>query len=178
MGISSSAIQFTSEEAMHAMMQDIRISAEEQARASLSSTKQLYSDIKKAHEARQLPDEDELIQWRKTVSSANKTISFLLRTLNAQREQFRVETAVIMEEVRGELVDREANAARTAERYRLFVDRECGHGGGVDAGSKNAYDRALSSARQIEASLFGLGATATLAGPGCKALSDESFRDV
>ena len=112
------------------------------------------------------------------MSSANKTISLLLRTLHAQREQFSVETAVLMEEVRGELVDREANAARTAERYRIFVDRECGHGCGVDVSSKNAYDRALSSSRQIEATLFGLGSTATLAGPGCKALSDESFRDV
>ena len=159
-------------------MQDIRNAVEEQARASLSSTKQLYVDIKKAHEEQQLPDEEELAKWRKTVSSANKTISLLLKALNTQREQFRVETSVIMEEVRGELVDREANAARTAERYRLFIDREGGHGCSVDVASKNAYERALSSSRQIEATLFTLGSTSSLAGPGCKALSDESFRDV
>lgn len=171
-------MQLTREQAMPAIMQGISDAAEEQARASLSCTKQLYADIKKAHNAQQLPDEEELARWRKTVSSANKTISFLLRALHAQREQFRIEHAVIMEEVRGELVDREANAARTAERYRIFVDREDGHGCGVDVSSKNAYDRALGSSRQIQAALFGLGATATLAGPGCMALSDEAFRDV
>ena len=159
-------------------MKDVNYVAEEQARSALSSTKALYTAIKVAHEAQQLPEEGELAKWRQIVSSANQTIALLLRTLHAQREQFRVETAVIMEEVRGELVDREANAARTAERYRIFVDREAGHGCGVEESSKNAYERALSSSRQIESALSGLGSVSMVAGPGCKALSDEFLKDV
>lgn len=147
---------------------------DQQARAALSGTKDLYAAIRVAHEARALPQEQELASWRRTVSQANAAISTLLKVLSLQKRQFETERDVLLEEMRAELVDREAHAARTAERYRIFADRESSGLNEPSCLSAVAYDRALHSARQIDLALAGLKTTAQFAGPGCSALEKEA----
>lgn len=142
------------------------------ARAALSATKRLYTDLRELKDSRTLPANDTIDDWRRTVSSANKAIALLLALLHAQREQHNVETAVLVQEMRSEFVDREAHAARTEERFRLFVDRDAsGASSAATSVSSTAYERAMHSAGQLESTIAQLGCSAHAPGPGTRALS-------
>lgn len=119
----------------------------ESAKAALASTKRIHSEIKK-HEAEGLPvGTQQLKEWRTVVAAANKELSRMVKKLASQDERHKVEMAMINEEVRGELVDREANNARVAERFRMQLDRE---------NSSLSFDRALNSAAVVESSIAAL----------------------
>lgn len=153
-------------------MQDASRSVDEQARAALSATKRLHQELREVKEARELPPDEAIDAWRRTLAGANRAISLLMRMLHTQRQQHNVETSVILEELRSELVDREAHAARTSERFRLFIDRDAACGADVASVSSSAYERAIASARQLETSIALLSCSAHEPGAGTRALSE------
>lgn len=117
------------------------------AKSSLASTKRIHASIKKHEADGTSPDTHELKEWRTVVAAANKELSRMVKKLANQDERHKVEMAMINEEVRGELVDREANNARVAERFRMQLDRE---------NSSLSFDRALNSASVVESSIAAL----------------------
>ena len=96
----------------------------ESAKSALASTKRTHAAIKKHEDDGTSPDSQELREWRTVVAAANKELSRMVKKLANQEERHKVEMAMINDEVRGELVDREANNARVAERFRMQLERE------------------------------------------------------
>lgn len=119
----------------------------ESAKSALASTKRTHAAIKKHEDDGTSPDSQELREWRTVAAAANKELSRMVKKLANQEERHKVEMAMINDEVRGELVDREANNARVAERFRMQLERE---------NSSLCFDRALNSAAVVEASIAAL----------------------
>jgi hypothetical protein len=129
-------------------------------KSALSRTKRAHAEMRACEDAGATGKQ--VREWRGVAAQANKEIVRLQRELAMVRERAEVERAIITEELRGELVDREANAVRTADRFRDFCDRSstAARGAGASAGSasavERAYDRAQSAAAQIEAAIAAL----------------------
>ena len=97
---------------------------------------------------------EQVRQWRAVTAQANKEIVRLQRELAGVRERAEVERAILNEEVRGELVDREANGVRTADRYRAIYERQVNTLDQSEA--SGVYERAMRAAANIEAAIAGL----------------------
>mgnify|MGYP004366846045 FL=1 len=80
-----------------------------------------------------------------------------------------IELDTIRSEMHMELVDREANAARVAERQRFLFERSS-----AQAGQASAAERASASASYVEAALAALCPHTTPASPGCAQLAASS----
>lgn len=111
-----------------------------------------------------------LDDWRNVVRRTNLEIARLKSQGKAQRERHRVEMAVFSDEVRHELVDREASAARTADRFRILCERDSGS-------ARSAFDRALGSAAAVEATLACLCPHAPSLNHTSKVLAERMSRD-
>lgn len=72
------------------------------------------------------------------------------RKIAAERHRRDVEAAIMLAEMRSELVTREANAARTADRFRILSERS----GSVS--DTSAYDRAVQTAESVESTIRAL----------------------
>lgn len=112
---------------------------------AMAATKRVFSEIKQYELSGETPPKEVLSEWRNAVKMANAEVSRLAKLLNNSKERHAVDCAVLTEEIRGELVDREANTARTSERFRVMQDK-------VGA-SDCSYDKAMHSAHLIEASI-------------------------
>ena len=123
--------------------------------SALSRTKRAHAEMRGLEAAGATGKQ--VREWRGVVAQANRELAQLQRKLAAVRERAAVEHAVMLEEVRAELVAREANAVRTADRFRDFCARTSSSvdGDGSTAGER-AFERAQSAAASIEASLAGL----------------------
>lgn len=75
------------------------------------------------------------------VRAANVEIARLARRLSASEARAQVEKALVAEEMRGELISREANAARTAERFRILAEKQ---------GGAATHERAVNAAAVVE----------------------------
>ena len=116
----------------------------------LGDTKRVFADMRKLRDSGgQVPSET-LNDWRGVVKRANQEIAKLKTLCRMQGERHRVEMAVFSEEVRQELVEREASAARTADRFRLLCERD------TTGSARNVFDRALESSSAVEATLASL----------------------
>lgn len=117
--------------------------------ALLRDTKRIFSEMRSLRDTGAPVSRETLDDWREVVKRSNQEIARLKRQHAAQAERHRVEMAVFSEEVRHELVDREANAARTADRLRVLFERDSGS-------ARNVFDRAMGSASAVEATLASL----------------------
>jgi hypothetical protein len=85
------------------------------------------------------------------LTSALHDINTLQRTLEHMKTRHTIESDLLRAEVHSELVDREANAARVADRQRFLWERSVALPGQAAAG-----DRAAASAAYVEAALSAL----------------------
>tara|TARA_B100001079_G_scaffold241799_2_gene227494 strand:+ start:805 stop:1254 length:450 start_codon:yes stop_codon:yes gene_type:complete len=140
---------------------------EDDARALLRDTKRVFSEMRILCNSGAPVPSQTLADWREVVKRSNQEIA-RLKVLNAtQAERHRVEMAVFSEEMRQELVDREASAARTADRFRVLCERDSGS-------ARTVFDRAVGSASSVEAALASLCPHAPSLNHTSKVLSERS----
>lgn len=118
----------------------------------LSLTKQLHQRLQKGSDA---ISPQELATHLKTLnrlfSQQDQAFKGLKRTLDDQKNRHIIEMDSLRSELHGELVDREANAARIVERQRLLFERSV-----AQPGQLHGHDRATASAAYVEAALVAL----------------------
>ena len=115
--------------------------------------------------AAELTDDDQ----RRLLVRIRKCLARQQRELVHAKNRARAEIDLLRSELHGELVDREANAARVKERQRYIFD-------GLSAldGQATAYERAHASAAYVEAALVSLDVNAQTAGHGCETLFERA----
>jgi hypothetical protein len=114
-------------------------------KAAMSGTKRAFHEMKDHEQHDMAVLVSKIADWRSTVRLANSELARMAKQLATTEERHKVERAVIAEEMRSELVDREANVARTAERFRVLQGRSGSTG--------NTYERAVNSVSAVEASI-------------------------
>tara|TARA_Y100000389_G_scaffold161900_2_gene164477 strand:+ start:843 stop:1343 length:501 start_codon:yes stop_codon:yes gene_type:complete len=122
---------------------------EDESLVLLGETKRVFAGMRNMRECGGKVPSETLDDWRAIVKRTNREIARLRTVCKLQEERHRVEMAVFSEEVRHELVDREASAARTADRFRVLYEKESG-------GARNMFDRAVASASAVDAALASL----------------------
>lgn len=100
------------------------------------------------------------------IDQLRKEVEQLQRELHDYKTRARAEKDVLRAEVHGELVDREANAARVAERQRFLFERSA-----AQMGQSSAGDRAAASAAFVEAALVTLCPHPQQMSAGCEQLT-------
>jgi hypothetical protein len=134
----------------------------------LKATKRAHLEMRQLLSSGAGASGEDLLRWKTVVAQANRELARLARLLDHARLRHAAEMAVLHDEMRSELVDREAHAARTAERYRLALER--------DAPTQAAtFDRARSSAAAIEAAIAEL-APREMGTNSCVALAVDSSK--
>jgi len=133
---------------------------------AMAATKRIFGEIKQYELSGEPPPKEILKEWRNTVKIANAEVCRLAKLVNDSEERRAVDCAVLSEEMRSELVDREANTARTSERFRVMQDK-------VGA-SDCSYDKAMHSAYLIESSIARLCAHPLNRSGGSKLLYEKS----
>ena len=126
------------------------------AKAALTATKKLYRLLDECEEAQNIGaleiSPGSYVDWsalKTLAANANKAVQALRKHAASEAMVADVREGILREEVREELMDREANAARVLDRQRTLME--------VGAGGLAAvHERALQSASQIEASIGAL----------------------
>ena len=132
----------------------------------LSMSKSLYEA---ADAAIRNDSQIDLAAVRSTAKKLNKLLLGLARQQNFEKTRSTTENDVLRAEMHAELVDREANAARVAERQRFLFERAAAQQGQAAAG-----DRAAQSAAFVEAALVSLCPHTTPISPGCAQLDQDA----
>ena len=102
---------------------------------------------------------DELQTIEQKLLAGERNASYLKARAVIEKDQLRAE-------MHCELVDREANAARVAERQRFLFERSM-----AQPGQASAAERASASALYVEAALVALCPHSTPRSPGCDQLA-------
>ena len=119
---------------------------------------------------RRLGEEIDAEEQRKLVTRVRKHLVKQQRELDLVKHRARAEVDILRSELHGELVDREANAARVNERQRYLFERH-----EALAGQTTAHQRAQASAAYLEAALVSLDVHTNTPGHGCELLYEESL---
>ena len=120
----------------------------ERFKEALAATKHLHSALKDAYKTGATL---ELRLHMKQAKMANAVLAEASRSMAQERTRATVEKDALRAEMHAELVDREANAARVAERQRVLFER-----GSALAGQAGAQERAYASAAFVEAAVASL----------------------
>ena len=105
---------------------------------------------------------------RTTARTLNKILQGLARQKILESARSTAELDTLRMEMHAELVDREANAARVAERQRFLFERHS-----AQVGQATAAERAAQSAAFVEAALVSLCPHTTPHSPGCAQLATD-----
>lgn len=128
------------------------------AAEGLAATKELYGALRAAAKGKGALEHKELM---KLCKAANATIAKQRGHIREARARSRAERDILQMEVRADLVDREANAARVMEKQRFLFERSHARQGvGI------AHDNACASVAFIEAALMSLDARPPVAHAG------------
>ena len=125
-------------------------------KAAIEETKAIHTQIKKLLAENKVADVDDLHTWKVKLASIYKHLNKMKRYTNALDERQQIEASIFRQEMRDELVSREAIAARTAERFRVLTQT------GVASEAESPFDRAHRTAVNINKSICQV---------GCRALS-------
>lgn len=138
---------------------------DEHIKEALGTTRTLHKRLDELDDARCEP-------LKKLAARANKAVQAIQRCAHAESLRADVRESILREAVRGELIDREANAARVLERHRLFAEE-----GGSSSTAPSTFERARTAAASVEASIASLCSHRSRHAPGI-ALLAASVRDV
>jgi len=131
----------------------------------LALSKQAYEDLDRAIQGTHDIDPT-------TVRDQFQTLHTILLSLQRQAHyanaRATAERDALQSEVHNELVDREANAARVADRQRFLFERTT-----ALPGQANAYERAAQSAAFVEAAIVSLCPHTMQRSTGCEQLSQR-----
>lgn len=117
----------------------------ESSKATTDKIRGLHADLKTAIESGEVSEES-IRDWKQTAAQLFKDFNGFRKAASAADERARAERAMLREEMRDELVSREAVGARTAERYRAFAEQN-------GASTSGLFDRASRTAGAIEMSI-------------------------
>jgi hypothetical protein len=119
------------------------------------------------HDAGDNPSAELMGSLRDDLRQLHVLVQADARRSEAERQRFLVEKDVLRQEMHAEQVDREANAARVAERQRFLFERAVSQPGQAAAG-----ERAVASASFVEAALASLCPHITEKSPGSAQLAE------
>lgn len=137
-------------------------------KALLAESRDAFRAVKSAEKGGCPPCSDDLKQWKAVLKRSHEALRSLNIALHSERSRHECERALLLSEVHEELVCREANCARTAERFRVLEQRETG---------VSTFDRALSAAGVIQNAIGKLGSTETVLPNGARALKRRADAD-
>ena len=134
------------------------------AKEALGSTKELHKRVRDLEQEDKETDRcnPNFKELKKLASDANKAIQAMQRLARDEALRADVRHSILREAVRDELIDREANAARVAERVRLVGDTEK---------SASVWERGNQLAAVVEASIASLCPHQTRHGAGVALLA-------
>lgn len=125
------------------------LSMEQCTQEGMHTTRLLHTHLKEASvHFGDMSEEDRALQikaLRSLTKQANNLFLKMKRLVYIASEARRVELSVQMEEMRAEIVDRDANASRLQDRVRLFTDKA--------NGAEQIPQRAITAAAQISESV-------------------------
>ena len=143
---------------------------DEQAKLALNATKALHKRLRNAEEAQKRGalelSPGNYMDWvalKKLAADANRAVQAMQRIARYQAVGSDVREGILREAVRDELIDREANAARVLDRQRQLAQ------GRDDA--ETVFERARSTAMQVEANIGALCPHRAPCAPGVAVLS-------
>ena len=110
----------------------------------------------------------DLSEVRSAAKRLNKILQGVARHRTFEKARSTAELDALRSEMHTELVDREANAARVAERQRFLFERSS-----AQNGQAVAAERAAQSAAFVEAALVSLCPHTASQSPGCSQLAAE-----
>ena len=113
--------------------------------------KAIHRDIKSCISSEGEVDRETMKKWKKELANTYRTTGLIKQTTNAMDERHKIEFSIMKEEMRDELVLREAIAARTAERFRVLNERAS------TGDAVSPFDRALHTAASIDAAIGAIG---------------------
>jgi hypothetical protein len=113
------------------------------------------------------PTDETLVSLRQDLQQLHLLVQAEARQSAEERARFLVEKDVMREEMHAEHVDREANAARVAERQRFLFERSV-----AQPGQASAAERASASASFVEAALASLCPHVAQKSPGMAQLAE------
>lgn len=119
------------------------------ARQTADKIRALHAELKTAIECDDVGIDD-VKKWKLTLAEVFREFNMFRKEVACSDERHRAELSVLNEEMRDELVSREAIAARTADRFRALAE-----GNATEA----VFDKAYSTAAAIELSIGLLSAT-------------------
>lgn len=140
--------------------------------AVLHRLKALHTGIKQASNADDSEGFDRSIlkEWKSAVAQIHKELSEVRRKAVMEREMQNMTVTIMREEMRDELVEREAVSARTAERFRSFCSQ-------APQSIQSAFDRAARTAGSIDSCINGLSCDTLKCSGGSAMLHDQVMKD-
>jgi len=134
-------------------------------RISLAKRLHEISAYLETHE--KLPDDMTWVMVRKLAKSLVRSVAAVERAAENERKRALVQRDLLTCELHGEMVDRDANAARVAERQRFLYDRAC-----VSQHRTLANERAAASAAFVEAAIVALCPHYNAPSHGCELIAN------
>ena len=122
------------------------MSIEDAQRACLETIKAMHGDMKTVIASENGADTDKVKEWKSIVHQLYKDLNAIRKRDAMETESHNLTVSIMREEMRDELVQREATSARTAERFRVFCSRG-------NPQIVSAFDRAEKTASSIDASV-------------------------
>lgn len=119
------------------------------------------------HDAGDHPSAELMSSLKDDLQQLHVLVQAEARRTAADRVRFLVEKDLLRQEMHAEQVDREANAARVAERQRFLFERSL-----AQPGQSAAGERAVASASFVEAALASLCPHASQKSPGSTQLAE------
>ena len=119
------------------VMQDVK--------SLLSESREAFREVKSAEKSGNPPSAADLKKWKAVLKLSHEALRSLNLSMHAERARHACEKALLLSEVHEELISRESNAARTAERFRVLEQR--------NEGSLSTYDKALTAAGVIQGAI-------------------------
>jgi hypothetical protein len=138
--------------------------------AVLSLSKQLVATLARLTETSPTPNGIDLSELQTIANTLLETALYNARHAADAAAQSRIALDLLRSEVNSELVDREANAARIAERQQFLFQRAS-----ALPGQASAAERACASAAYVEAALVSLCPHVNLPMAGCATLEAQSI---
>jgi len=140
---------------------------EDAQRECLETIKSMHSDMKTVIASENGADTDKIKEWKSIVHQLYKDLNAIRKRDAMETELHNSTVSIMREEMRDELVQREAIAARTAERFRVFCSR-----GTPQIAS--AFDRAARTASSIDASVNALSCSSLMSNQGTVILHQQA----